>query len=101
VKEDSIQAEREVLRGLLSAFLEGRLGFGEFYQQFYFRFADNDDLTPESLGDRDWSFLSGIHEKLDFVAESPDAISRRDGWVSSDEFKKWLGELLRRQDGST
>jgi hypothetical protein len=96
VTEDSIQAERQVLRGLVSAFRQGRLRFDEFYKQFYFRFADNDDLTPESLGDKDWALFSAIHEKLDFVAESPDAISRRDGWTSAEEFKEWLEELLRR-----
>ena len=84
-------AEREALLGLIVSFREGRLSLDEFYRQFYFRYAD---LPEESMSAKDWDFFGPIHEKLDFVAENPDKLSRRDGWISSSEFKAWLADFL-------
>jgi hypothetical protein len=90
-------AERRELLKMLRAFLDGKSEYDALYKNFYFHYAD--DLQGDALSDADWDTFGAIHEKMDFVAEDPDAASRRDGWVSSEEYRKWLRKFLESRLG--
>ena len=76
---------------MLWAFLDGVCDYDTLYKNLYFRYAD---LPDDSLSDADWDRFGAIHEKMDMVAEEPDEASRRDGWISSGEYRKWLKTFL-------
>ena len=69
----------------------GPCDYEALYKNFYFQHAD---LPDDSLSDADWDTFGAIHEKMDMVAEDPDGASRRDGWISSEEYRKWLRRFL-------
>jgi len=77
---------------LLSRFVHQKDDFATFHKSFYFHFAD--DIRDDSFTDDDWKFFGEIHEKLDMVADDPDPESRKYGWISVHEFRKWLEDLL-------
>jgi hypothetical protein len=77
---------------MLFGFLNGAYDYDALYKKFYFHYAD--DLHDDSLSDADWDAFGAIHEKMDLVAENPDTASRRDGWISSEEYRRWLRAFL-------
>src|SRR2546425_10775393 len=81
---------RELLK-MLWAYLNRACNYDTLYKKFYFRYAD---LQDDYLSDADSDAFAAIHEKLDFVAENPDSMSRRDGWISSEEYRKWMRAFL-------
>jgi hypothetical protein len=96
VSHEPSLAERQAgVRGelleMLWAYLNGASNYDALYKKFYFHYAD---LPDDALTDADSDTFGVIHEKMDFVAEKPDAVSRRDGWISSEEYRKWLRALL-------
>ncbi len=80
---------------MLRAYLSGASAFDSFYKRFYFYFVD--EIHGDALSEADWEFFGAIHDKLDFVAETVDPISRADGWISAKEFKQWLRDYLGRE----
>jgi hypothetical protein len=91
--------ERDRLLGWLTEYVRGSLSFAEFHERFYYHYVN--ELVDDSLSRLDWDFFGKIHEKMDFVAPDPDQASRADGWISTKEFKAWVGERLKSfiQDG--
>ena len=88
VTSDRHRQERAKLFGWIREFLDSKIGLDDFHRQFYFYFVE--ELEDDSLDEPDWRFFEVIQEKLDFVSESPDTESRRYGWISDEDFRKWL-----------
>src|SRR2546428_12293876 len=85
--DDHHAGVRLELMKMLWAYLNGACNYDTLYKKFYFRYAD---LHDDSLSVADSDAFGAIHEKMDYVVENPDSMSRLDGWISSEEYRKWL-----------
>jgi hypothetical protein len=80
----------------LDDFIAGRSDFASVYPGWYFAFFR---IRDEELSPHDLEFFTEVQEKLEYTHyEDPDADSRRDGWIGSDEFRTWLTEHRRKLD---
>lgn len=70
--------------------------FGERFYWYYF-----DEVPEGALSGAEQEFIEGVCEQLDLTAATPDAESRRFGWIDQGEFLVWLraryADFMRRE----
>ena len=57
---------------------------------------DVEDIEHDNLTKSEGTFLSEVHEKLDWVDENPDDESRQVGWIDIEQFLSWLSNRCTR-----
>jgi len=77
----------------LNSYHNGKSSFSILEENFYDLFVEYEGVLEESIDD----FFSDICEKMDYT--SLNKLLEEDkkyGWITDVEFKKWLGEKLKK-----
>ena len=90
----SSQNYRESLLQMIEKFLDGRLSFEQFEEQYYPFYVD---AVPDgALSDSEAAFFGTVQERLDWTAEAPPPEDRAYGWINRSEYRDWLSASLPR-----
>jgi hypothetical protein len=81
-------ADRAFLLNSIDMLLRNEISVPEFRARYYDYYVD--ELPEWALSDDEEEFFGAVHEKLDWVDKTPDAESRKAGWIDHEEFKSWL-----------
>lgn len=79
---------REQLLSMIDRLISGEVTVPEFrdiYYDFYL-----EQVPDELIEERDSNFFGLIQEMLDWTAEDPPDEDERCGWMSYEEFRKWV-----------
>ena len=71
----------------LTQFMEGKIEFNYFVNEYYDRYFDSDDLQYGEIH-------KSICEKIEFTDETVDSESKSHGWITVSEFKNWLDDFI-------
>lgn len=82
------------LLAMIDAVLTRTWSVTEFESSYYDFYLD--EVPDQALTEYEHEFFGRVQEQLDLVAEHPDPVSRRDGWMDHPEFLEWL-ETKRKQ----
>jgi hypothetical protein len=81
-------AEEEQFLTLIDGLLQNTVSFNEFKERFVesYGYADHVLNIPTPVA----SVLSEVLEKLTWSDEAPTPFERKHGWITADEFVKWM-----------
>lgn len=85
-----MNGQRAQLDLLIEEFLNSSLSFDEFQRRYSELYIDRE--ADRNFQAHDVDYYGGVHEKAEWTAQSPTAEERGYGWLTVDEYRRWLAD---------
>ena len=73
---------------MIEKLVRGQCSVAEFEQAYYDYYLEK---VPDGvLTDEDHRFFGSVQEKLDWTAKTPTTDEKKGGWLTQEEFVKWV-----------